>query len=106
MTPLLFARSAGKVGIVSTLSATSPVIILPMIGLRTGQRPAADAWFGAALVFACRGWQVAEREGFEPSEDLRLRLISSQVHSTTLPPLRELPACGQAAHYSQLLRGG
>ena len=31
---------------------------------------------------------MAEREGFEPSVDLRLRLISSQVHSTTLPPLR------------------
>ena len=31
---------------------------------------------------------VAEREGFEPSVGLTLRLISSQVHSTTLPPLR------------------
>ena len=29
---------------------------------------------------------LAEREGFEPSVGLRLRLISSQVHSTTLPP--------------------
>ena len=27
------------------------------------------------------------REGFEPSVVLPLRLISSQVHSTTLPPL-------------------
>ena len=52
MTLLLFALSGGKVGIVSTLSATSPVIILPMIWLRTGQRPAAGAWFGAALVVA------------------------------------------------------
>ena len=31
---------------------------------------------------------LAERVGFEPTVDLRLRLISSQVHSTTLPPLR------------------
>ncbi len=32
--------------------------------------------------------KLAEREGFEPSVDSHLRLISSQVHSTTLPPLR------------------
>ena len=31
---------------------------------------------------------LAEREGFEPPVELPLRLISSQVHSTTLPPLR------------------
>ena len=31
---------------------------------------------------------LAEREGFEPSVMLPPRLISSQVHSTTLPPLR------------------
>ena len=39
--------------------------------------------------------RLAERVGFEPTVGLRLRLISSQVHSTTLPPLREgaiLPA--------------
>ena len=33
------------------------------------------------------GFQLAEEEGFEPSVVLPLRLISSQVHSTTLPPL-------------------
>jgi hypothetical protein len=32
--------------------------------------------------------KLAERVGFEPTVGLRLRLISSQVHSTTLPPLR------------------
>ena len=32
---------------------------------------------------------LAERVGFEPTDVLRHRLISSQVHSTTLPPLRE-----------------
>jgi drug/metabolite transporter (DMT)-like permease len=52
MTLLLFALSGGKVGIVSTLSATSPVIILPMLWARTGERPAAGAWAGAALVVA------------------------------------------------------
>ncbi len=50
MTLLLFALAGGKVGIVSTLSATSPVMILPMLWLRTGERPAAGAWAGAALV--------------------------------------------------------
>lgn len=50
MTLLLFALSGGKVGIISTLSATSPVMILPMLWLRTGERPAGGAWAGAALV--------------------------------------------------------
>ncbi len=50
MTLLLFALSGGNVGIVSTLSATSPVIILPLIWLRTGQRPTAGAWGGALIV--------------------------------------------------------
>gem|GEM_PF-2160818 len=31
---------------------------------------------------------MAEREGFEPPLRLRVKLISSQPHSTTLPPLR------------------
>lgn len=48
----LVSLSSGKVGIVSTLSATSPVLILPMIWLRTGERPAAGVWLGAALVVA------------------------------------------------------
>ena len=52
MTLLLFALSGGAVGIVSTLSATSPALILPMLWARTGERPAAGAWAGAALVIA------------------------------------------------------
>jgi drug/metabolite transporter (DMT)-like permease len=52
MTLLLFALSGGKVGIVSTLSATSPVMILPMLWLKTGERPAGGAWAGALLVVA------------------------------------------------------
>ena len=56
MTLLLFALSGGKVGIVSTLSATSPVIILPMLWLKTGERPAGGAWVGAALVVIGMGF--------------------------------------------------
>lgn len=55
MTLLLFALSGGKVGIISTLSATSPVMILPMLWLKTGQRPAGGAWAGAALVVVGMG---------------------------------------------------
>lgn len=33
---------------------------------------------------------MAEREGFEPSVDFRLHVISNHAHSTTLPPLRVL----------------
>jgi drug/metabolite transporter (DMT)-like permease len=50
MTLMLYALQGGKVGIITTLTATSPVIILPMLWLRMGQRPAPGAWAGAALV--------------------------------------------------------
>ncbi len=33
--------------------------------------------------------KLAERVGFEPTVGLHQRLISSQVHSTTLPPLQK-----------------
>ena len=56
MTLLLFALSGGNVGIVSTLSATSPVIILPLLWLMTGERPAGGAWVGAALVVVGMGF--------------------------------------------------
>jgi hypothetical protein len=45
-------------------------------------------------------FSVAEREGFEPPIELPLCRISSAVHSTTLPPLRE------AKRASTLLVGG
>ena len=41
---------------------------------------------------------LAERVGFEPTVVLPLRLISSQVHSTTLPPL----LCVEACEYSKI----
>ncbi len=32
---------------------------------------------------------MAEREGFEPPEPLRVHVLSKHAHSTTLPPLRD-----------------
>lgn len=52
MTLLLLALAHGDAGIVATLSATTPVLILPLIWLRTGERPALLAWAGASLVLA------------------------------------------------------
>jgi drug/metabolite transporter (DMT)-like permease len=48
MTLILFALSGQVVGIVSTLSATTPVVILPLQWATTGVRPAPAAWLGAA----------------------------------------------------------
>jgi len=52
MTLVLFALSGGQVGIVSTLSAMSPVLILPLVWWRTGERPAGAAWLGALIALA------------------------------------------------------
>jgi drug/metabolite transporter (DMT)-like permease len=49
MTLFLFALQGSKTGIIATLSATSPVIILPLLWLRTGQRPSAVSWVGGML---------------------------------------------------------
>lgn len=49
MTLFLYALQGAKTGIIATLSATSPVIILPLLWLRTGQRPSTLSWLGAAL---------------------------------------------------------
>jgi len=48
MTLILFALSGQGVGIVSTLSSTTPVVILPLLWVTTGVRPAPLAWLGAA----------------------------------------------------------
>ena len=45
--------------------------------------------------FRSKPMDLAEREGFEPSVGSPLRLISSQVHSTTLPPLLGLHRIGE-----------
>ncbi len=55
MTLLLFALSGGEVGIVATLSATTPALVLPMLWWKTGDMPPALAWLGAALVVAGSG---------------------------------------------------
>jgi drug/metabolite transporter (DMT)-like permease len=48
MTLVLFALSGRPVGIVSTLSSTTPVAILPLLWATSGVRPAPAAWLGAA----------------------------------------------------------
>ncbi len=48
-TLLLWAFSNGDVGIASVLSATTPVMILPVLWLRTRERPALGAWVGASI---------------------------------------------------------
>lgn len=50
MTLLLFGLSGGKVGIVTTLSATAPALLLPLLWWRTKEIPAPGAWVGALLV--------------------------------------------------------
>lgn len=52
MSLLMAALVSGKVGIVSTLSSMTPVVILPMVWLRSGTAPAPAAWFGAGLAVA------------------------------------------------------
>jgi drug/metabolite transporter (DMT)-like permease len=49
MSLLMAALHGGDVGIVSTLSSMTPVLILPMIWLRTGESPSVGAWLGAVL---------------------------------------------------------
>lgn len=55
MTLLLFALSGGKVGIVATLSATTPALLLPLLWAKTKEAPALAAWLGAAFVVAGTG---------------------------------------------------
>ncbi len=52
MSLLMAALAHGKVGIVSTLSSMTPVVILPMVWLRSGKAPHKTAWLGAMLAVA------------------------------------------------------
>jgi drug/metabolite transporter (DMT)-like permease len=52
MSLLMAALKAGNVGIVSTLSSMTPIVILPMVWLRSGQMPHRYAWGGAVLAIA------------------------------------------------------
>jgi Predicted membrane protein len=49
MSLLMAALAEGDVGIVSTLSSMTPIVILPMVWLRSGKMPRPHAWAGAAL---------------------------------------------------------
>jgi drug/metabolite transporter (DMT)-like permease len=49
MTLFLYALQGSQTGIIATLSATSPVMILPLLWLRTGQRPTLISFLGAAF---------------------------------------------------------
>lgn len=52
MSLLMAALIHGHVGTVSTLSSTTPVVILPMTWVRSGVSPPVRAWFGALLAVA------------------------------------------------------
>jgi uncharacterized membrane protein len=49
MTLLLYALANGDAGIVSILSATTPVLLLPLQAVVTKKMPVPFAWFGAIL---------------------------------------------------------
>ena len=49
---------------------------------------------------------MAERVGFEPTVRLHARLISSQVHSTTLPPLQWSRPAQTGGHGGVMIRPG
>ena len=55
MSLLMAALAHGNVGIVSTLSSMTPIVILPMVWARTGNVPPAPAWIGAALAVVGTG---------------------------------------------------
>lgn len=46
---LMYAFSIGDIGLASVLSATTPILVLPLIWFKTRERPAAMAWVGAAV---------------------------------------------------------
>ena len=49
MTLLLHGLALGDAGVVTTLSATTPVIILPLLWISTGNRPPLMAWVSAVV---------------------------------------------------------
>lgn len=52
MTFFLYALANGSAGLVSVLSATSPILTLPTLWLVTRECPAPGAWLGAAMAVA------------------------------------------------------
>jgi drug/metabolite transporter (DMT)-like permease len=59
MSLLMAALETGDVGIVSTLSSMTPVVILPMVWLRSGRMPRPLAWAGAALAIVGTALTIA-----------------------------------------------
>ena len=49
LTAQLYALKNGPVGVVSALSSTTPVAMLPLVWAASRQRPTAMAWIGAGL---------------------------------------------------------
>lgn len=56
VTLLMFALSGGEVGIISTLSATAPALMLPLLWIKTGEAPVPAAWLGALLAVIGSGF--------------------------------------------------
>ena len=52
MSLLMAALKDGNVGLVTTLSSMTPIVILPMVWLKSGKRPDVNAWIGAAMAIA------------------------------------------------------
>ena len=52
MTLLLYGLALGDAGVVTTLSATTPVLILPMLWISTGNRPPLMGWVGASVTLS------------------------------------------------------
>jgi drug/metabolite transporter (DMT)-like permease len=52
MSFLMAALARGDVGIVTTLSSTTPILILPMVWVAYRRLPGPLAWVGAALAVA------------------------------------------------------
>ena len=52
MTLLLYGLALGDAGVVTTLSATTPVLILPMLWVSSGNPPPLMAWVGAVVTLS------------------------------------------------------
>lgn len=52
MSLLMAALHSGNVGIVSTLSSMTPIVILTMVWIRSSRPPTLSAWMGAALAIS------------------------------------------------------
>lgn len=55
MTLLLYGLADGEAGVITTLSSTTPVMILPLLWIKTGERPALGSWMGALLTLVGSG---------------------------------------------------